>query len=60
MAGGAQVTEGEETNPLSDQELEEKFRSNAECVLSGPVMGDVVRYIWHFEPQGGALIDQLL
>lgn len=55
-----QVTEGEETNPLSDQELEEKFRSNAECVLSGPVMGDVVRYIWHFESQGGALIDQLL
>ena len=51
---------GEETNPLSDQELEEKFRSNAKGVLPAPVIDDVIRRIWQFESEGSALIEQAL
>lgn len=51
---------GEEMNPLSDQELEEKFRSSAEGVMPGALIDNMVRLIWDFESQGGALIDQVL
>lgn len=50
---------GEETNPLSDRELEEKLAKNAWDVMPPAQINDLISQIWRFESSGSELIENV-
>lgn len=50
---------GEESNPLSDQELEEKFVENSQGIISDAQIRRTAQLIWNFDERGTALLGEI-
>lgn len=50
---------GEEANPLTDEELEEKFVSNVKGIITDQQISQVIALIRNFERDGAALLGEL-